>query len=133
MCNPIRSDISTFSRGTVPRDVIIQDYLLSMRYRRPQREFEKLDPTKYPGNSFVEFVAKTRTNELFSRPILYDPAGEPFLEHAFNEIDQRWVMCCTICRRSSAFIRRKSFNCEHSISNRLSWLLYAAVVNLCLS
>jgi protein-tyrosine phosphatase len=51
----------------VPRDVIVQDYLLSMRYRRPQREFEKLDPTKYPGNSFVEFVAKTRTSELFSR------------------------------------------------------------------
>jgi protein-tyrosine phosphatase len=74
----------------VPRDVIVQDYLLSMQFRRPKYEVERMDPAEYPGNSFVEFVSKTSDSELYAQPYLYDAAGEPYLEEAFNEIDRRW-------------------------------------------
>jgi protein-tyrosine phosphatase len=78
----------------VPRDVIVQDYLLSMQYQRAQYEFQRLDPAKYPGNTFAEFIAKIPESEfaadLAARPYLYDSAGEPFLEETFKVIDSRW-------------------------------------------
>ncbi|MDR3511186.1 MAG: tyrosine-protein phosphatase [Caulobacteraceae bacterium] len=74
----------------VPRNVIIDDYLLSMRYRRPRFEFRKLDPAAYPGNGYVAFLASIPASELFAQPDLYDANRVPYLEQTFEEIDRRW-------------------------------------------
>jgi protein-tyrosine phosphatase len=74
----------------VPRDVILQDYLLSTADRRPENEMPKLDPAKYPGNLYVTFVAKMQASgqPMTAKP-LYDQHGA-FLLATFDDIDTRW-------------------------------------------
>lgn len=74
----------------VPRNVIIDDYLLSMRYRRPRVEFHKPDLAAYPGNAYVAFLAAIPADALFAPPDLYDDNRVPYLDQAFDEINRRW-------------------------------------------
>jgi len=74
----------------VPRNVIVEDYLLSVRYRRPRMEFWKLDSAAYPGNAFVKSIAAVPEKDLFGSPDLYDAHHVPFLDQAFDEINHRW-------------------------------------------
>ncbi|MBV9510450.1 MAG: tyrosine-protein phosphatase [Caulobacteraceae bacterium] len=73
----------------VPRDVILQDYLLSTADRRPEYEMVSVDPAKYPGNAYVAFLAKYNAGGPPKPKPLYDEHGA-FLLQTFDEIDTRW-------------------------------------------
>jgi protein-tyrosine phosphatase len=74
----------------VPRDVIMADYHLSTADRRPDNEIPKLEPGQYPGNVVADFYRRAQAaGPMKARP-LYTPAGEPFLQETFDEIDKRW-------------------------------------------
>jgi protein-tyrosine phosphatase len=75
----------------VPRNEIVQDYLISTQWRRPQYELAQFDPSRFPGNSYAEFIAELRATNPTRRPYpLYDAAGVPYLDQTFDEIDRRW-------------------------------------------
>ena len=74
----------------VPRNVIFDDYLLSMQYRRPEYETQRLNPDDYPGNAYVKFIAAIPESSFKKAPYLYDANGAPFLEETFVEIDRHW-------------------------------------------
>lgn len=75
----------------VPQNQIVDDYLLSQAYRRPEFEVVDVDPSKWPGNTFVEFRKKLKPNGQVEKPYpLYDDQGVPYLMSLFNYIDKRW-------------------------------------------
>jgi protein-tyrosine phosphatase len=75
----------------VPREVILQDYHLSTADRRPEYEMPKLDPAKYPGNSYVAFVARMQAAGAMPKPRpLLDEHGAALLQQTFDEIDAHW-------------------------------------------
>ncbi len=64
----------------VSRDVIMADYQLSTKYRRPQFEMPKLNPADYPGNVMVQFMAQYANRPGADKPNpLYGPDGVAFL------------------------------------------------------
>lgn len=71
----------------VPRDVIIEDYHLSTRYRRPEYESAKFDPAAFPDNAAARMFAQYRGSK--PQP-LKDADGKAFLSSALHEIDQRY-------------------------------------------
>jgi protein-tyrosine phosphatase len=74
-----------------PREVIVQDYLLSTADRRPQYEMPKLDPAAQAGNPVGAFFAQVQQNPAAAAPRpLYDAGHRAFLEASFDEIDARW-------------------------------------------
>ena len=75
----------------VPREVIFADYHLSTLDRRPENEIPRLEPGQYPGNIVADFYRRTQASGAPVKPRpLYTPAGEPFLQETFDEIDKRW-------------------------------------------
>ena len=74
-----------------PHDVIIADYHLSTRYRRPEFEMPHLDPAAHPGNPAVAMFAQFQDNPQARKPRpLMTADGKPFLDFAFAEIDAKW-------------------------------------------
>lgn len=71
----------------VPRDVIIADYHLSTRYRRPQYEMAPFDPAAFPENPAAKMFAQHPASQ--PEP-LKEADGTPFLSFALDEIDQRY-------------------------------------------
>lgn len=75
----------------VPRDVIIADYHLSTRYRRPEFEMPRLDPALYPDNAVAQMFAKYQGDPRMAQPYPLKTAdGTAFLSFAFAEIDAKW-------------------------------------------
>jgi protein-tyrosine phosphatase len=74
----------------VPRDVILADYQLSTRDRRPDNEMPRLDAARYPGNAVAQFYAKAQAAGPLTAKPLYDAGGVAYLQHTFDEIDTRW-------------------------------------------
>ena len=70
-----------------PREVILQDFLISTQYRRPQYEIAALDLSRYPDNPAAALLSEVRTEK--PAPLL-GASGRPFLADVFDEIDQRW-------------------------------------------
>jgi protein-tyrosine phosphatase len=71
----------------VPREIVVQDYLLSTQYRHPEYEMAALDPAKYRGNAAAGLLIAARAERPGS---LYGPSGRPFIADVFDEIDARW-------------------------------------------
>ena len=71
-----------------PRDVILADYHLSTRYRHPENEMPKLDPSLTASNPvaalFAGYQSDPQPNPLFTAD------DKPFLSFAFAEIEAKW-------------------------------------------
>lgn len=75
----------------VPGDVIVGDYELSTRYRRPEYEMPKLDAAAHPNDPIVQYFAHYQQNPNWRTPTpLVDADGQPFLRGAFDEIEAKW-------------------------------------------
>ena len=75
----------------VRRDVIVADYELSTRYRRPEYEMPALDPAAHPGDPVVQYFASYQRRPNWRTPDpLVDAQGQPFLAGAFQEIESKW-------------------------------------------
>jgi protein-tyrosine phosphatase len=75
----------------VPRDVIVADYELSTKYRRPEYEMPKLDPAAHPDDPVVQLFARSQQRPNWRTPQpLVDAEGRPFLRGAFEEIEAKW-------------------------------------------
>lgn len=70
-----------------PRDIILQDFLISTQYRHPEYEIAALDLSRYPGNPAAALLSEVRAEKPTP---LRQPSGRPFLADVFDEIDQRW-------------------------------------------
>jgi protein-tyrosine phosphatase len=75
----------------VPREVIIADYHLSTRLRRPVNELPPINAADYPGNPIVGYYAELRRkgDAMIAEP-LYGSDGSAYLEGFFQTIEQRW-------------------------------------------
>lgn len=71
----------------VPREVILQDYVLSTRYRRPQYEVPPIDAATQASNPLAKMFAENAKNP--AQPLI-DADGKPFLLGAFTQIDRQW-------------------------------------------
>jgi len=75
----------------VSRDVVVQDYLLSTRYRHPRDEMPHLDPAFYGKDPvarvFVRYQDTPAATEV--QPLL-DGSGKPYLDIALAEIQAKW-------------------------------------------
>ena len=71
-----------------PRDVILQDYHLSTRYRQTEFEMPPIDPAAHPNDPVAAMFA--RSSAPHSATPLKDPDGKAFLASAFEEIDAKW-------------------------------------------
>jgi protein-tyrosine phosphatase len=89
-----RSGVATalvLSALGVPRDVILADYHLSTKDRRPENEMPRIDPARYPGNVVAAYYAKSQASGRRGKPRpLYDASGAALLQQTFDEIDARW-------------------------------------------
>lgn len=75
----------------VPRDVIVEDYLLSTKLRRPQFEMPPIDPALHKDNPVAQMFAGYRLPGSVSQPQpLMEADGTPFLMGALAEIDSTW-------------------------------------------
>lgn len=74
-----------------PRDVILQDYHLSTRYRQPSHEMPRINLAAYPNNPVAALFAKYQDDPraAVAQP-LKEADGRAFLSSAFDEIDRRW-------------------------------------------
>jgi len=70
--------------------VILADYQLSTKYRRPENETPTLDPALYPGNPVAAYYARTRAAGPTAPKPLYDAQGVAYLQQTFDAIDARW-------------------------------------------
>ena len=74
-----------------PREVIISDYLLSMKERHPEFEMPDLNPADRPNDPVVRMFAAYRTRPNWKTPDrLIDDQDRPFLLGAYAEIEQKW-------------------------------------------
>lgn len=73
----------------VPRDVVIQDYLQSTRYRRPEVEAGDVDlPAAAKTNAFAAMMLRYSEQEgAGAKPLLTDD-GVPYLEYALAQIEE---------------------------------------------
>ncbi|MEE4658962.1 MAG: tyrosine-protein phosphatase [Halieaceae bacterium] len=74
----------------VPRDVVIQDYLFSTRYRRPDVERGNVDlEAAAENNAFAKMMLQYGAGdaEPRARPLL-TTAGVPFLRFALDQMEQ---------------------------------------------
>lgn len=74
-----------------PRDVIIEDYHLSAKYRRPVNEMPKINLLAHPNDPAASLFAKYQDDPraAVAQP-LKEADGTAFLSSAFAEIDKRW-------------------------------------------
>ena len=75
----------------VPRDVIMADYHLSTKYRRPQFEMPKINPADYPNNPIAAYYAAAakRPGGAKAEP-LYGADGVPFLKPFLEGLEARY-------------------------------------------
>lgn len=75
----------------VPRETIIQDYLLSTRLRRPEFEMPPIDPTLHKGNPVAQmFASYGQPGPARTPQPLVEADGTPFLAGALGEIERKW-------------------------------------------
>jgi protein-tyrosine phosphatase len=74
-----------------PRDVIIQDYHLSTKYRKPANEMPKINLAAHPNDPAASLFAKYQDDPraAIAQP-LKEADGTAFLSSAFDEIEKRW-------------------------------------------
>jgi protein-tyrosine phosphatase len=74
-----------------PRDVILQDYHLSTKYRQPINEMPKINLAAHPNEPVAALFAKYQDDPrgAVAQP-LKEADGTAFLASAFDEIDKRW-------------------------------------------
>jgi protein-tyrosine phosphatase len=74
-----------------PRDVIIQDYHLSTKYRHPANEMPKIILAAHPNDPAASLFAKYQDDPraAVAQP-LKEADGTAFLSSAFDEIEKRW-------------------------------------------
>jgi protein-tyrosine phosphatase len=74
-----------------PRDVIIQDYHLSTKYRQPVNEMPKIILAAHPNDPAAALFARYQDDPraAVAQP-LKEADGTAFLSSAFDEIDKRW-------------------------------------------
>lgn len=74
-----------------PRDVIIQDYHLSTKYRQPANETPKINLAAHPNDPAAALFARYQDDPrgMVAQP-LKEADGTAFLSSAFDEIDKRW-------------------------------------------
>jgi protein-tyrosine phosphatase len=74
-----------------PRDVIIQDYHLSTKYRQPVNEMPKINLLAHPNDPAASLFARYQDDPraAVAQP-LKEADGTAFLASAFDEIDKRW-------------------------------------------
>ena len=75
----------------VPRETIIADYHLSTALRTPANELPHIDAATAKSNPVAALFARYQNSPAMAvaQP-LKDAAGEPFLDGAFAEIDEKW-------------------------------------------
>ena len=74
-----------------PYPVIVEDYHLSTRYRRPEFEMPKLDPAQFPGNPVARLFAGFQNDPRAAKPQpLKTAEGKAYLDFAFAELDKTW-------------------------------------------
>ncbi len=74
-----------------PREVIVSDYLISMKVRHPEFEMPELNPAEHPNDPVVRMFAGYRSRPNWKTPDrLIDEQDRPFLLGAFAEIEQKW-------------------------------------------
>ncbi len=75
----------------VPRDVILADYHLSTRLRRPEWEMPRIDAAAHANNPVALMFAKFQQNPATATPQPLKTAdGTAFLAFAFDEIERNW-------------------------------------------
>lgn len=75
----------------VDREVILQDYLLSTQFRRPEIERGNVDlAEKAKTNAFAAMMLSYGQDEEPVANPLYMEDGTPFLHFAFEEIEEEW-------------------------------------------
>jgi protein-tyrosine phosphatase len=74
-----------------PRDIIIQDYHLSTKYRQPANEMPKINLAAHPNDPAAAVFARYQDDPrgMVAQP-LKEADGTAFLSSAFDEIDKRW-------------------------------------------
>lgn len=74
-----------------PYPVIVADYHLSTKYRRPEFEMPRIDPAKFPDNPVAALFARYQSDPRYATPQPLKTAdGKPYLDFAFAEIQRRW-------------------------------------------
>lgn len=75
----------------VKKETIIEDYLLSTKYRKPVNEFPKIDTQLHKDNKVALLFAKYQAMPNFNVPTpLVNEEGKAFLMGALEEIDTKW-------------------------------------------
>ncbi len=75
----------------VPRQVVLEDYLLSTQLRRPENELPHIDPTEHADDPVALFFARSQDQPGARKPQpLVDAQGRPWLAATFAEIELRW-------------------------------------------
>jgi protein-tyrosine phosphatase len=75
----------------VPRDTVIQDYLLSTQLRHPQYEMPPIDPALHKDNPVAQMFAGHGQPGTARQPQpLVEADGRPFLVGALDEIEHKW-------------------------------------------
>jgi protein-tyrosine phosphatase len=74
-----------------PRDVIIQDYHLSTKYRQPAHEMPHINLAAHPNDPAAALFARYQDDPrgAIAQP-LKEADGTAFLASAFDEIEKRW-------------------------------------------
>jgi len=74
-----------------PRNIIIQDYHLSTKYRQPANEMPKINLAAHPNDPAAALFARYQDDPrgMVAQP-LKEADGTAFLSSAFDEIDKRW-------------------------------------------
>lgn len=74
-----------------PYPVIVSDYHLSTKYRRPEFEMPRIDPAMYPGNAAAVLFAHYQSDPRYATPQpLKTAEGKPYLDFAFAEMQRKW-------------------------------------------
>lgn len=74
-----------------PYPVIVSDYHLSTKYRRPEFEMPKIDPAMFPGNAAAALFARYQSDPRAAVPQPLKTAdGKPYLDYAFAEMQRKW-------------------------------------------
>ena len=74
----------------VPRDVIIADYTLSTRLRRPEFEMPRLDPAIVASDPVARMFAGYQSPQAAAPTPLVEADGTPFLAGALAEITEKY-------------------------------------------
>ncbi|MBC2667779.1 tyrosine-protein phosphatase [Novosphingobium piscinae] len=74
-----------------PYPVIVEDYHLSTRYRRPEFEMPRFDPAQFPNNAAAQLFARFQADPRAAAPQpLKTASGTAYLDFAFAELTRRW-------------------------------------------